>query len=212
MFFRVLLIVMLIIGGVYVYSTRKPAQKVELPPKPPILELDHPVPAPVLGPAEIRRVHDAAMDTDSNVRWAAIELMYRVHDPEVIPILEKTLAMDTDVSMRKRALNLIQQAAEKQTGRKSAAVKDLLVALNDTEKDVRIMALLALGQTGDIRVIPRVTELLNDTDPQVRLQALHTLTQLQDQRNVAFLRLNEKLKQDYEQAVRRAEERAKEAR
>lgn len=212
MFFRSGLVILLIIGGIYLYRTHRPVPKAALPPKPPILEETHPVPAPILGPDEIRRVHDAALDTDSNVRWAAIELMYRVHDPQVIPILQNTLKMDTDSTMRRKALNLIQQAAEKETGKKSAAEKDLLVALDDSEKEIRMMALMGLGATGDIRVIPKVTEALNDTDPQVRLQALHTLSQLQEQRNVAFMNLNQKLKLDYEQAVKRAEERAREAR
>jgi len=212
MFFRVLLVVMLISGGIYLFRAHRPPPKVVLPPKPPILEEEHPIPAPVLGPAEIKKVHDTAMDTDPSVRWAAIELMYRIHDPEVIPILQKTLSMDTEPGMRKKALTLLQKAAEKETGKKAAAVKDLLVALNDTEKDIRMMALLGLGEAGDIRVIPRITEVLNDTDPQVRLQALHTLSHLQEQRNAAFIRLNQKLKEDYEQAVKRAEQRAREAR
>src|SRR5579859_3676830 len=112
MFFRVLLIVLLATGGIYLYRSHRPVPKAELPPKPPILEESHPIPAPILGPDEIRRVHDAALDTDSNVRWAAIELMYRVHDPQVIPILQNTLKMDTDSVMRRKALTLIQQAAE----------------------------------------------------------------------------------------------------
>lgn len=205
MIFRVLMVCVLAAGAFYLFRARSET-KPEIPPPPPILQ--SPNPAPVLNEAEIQKIRDAARDVDPNVRWAAIELMYRMRDPQVIPILENTLSLDTEPAMRKKALTLLREAAEKQSGAKPEVVKDLIAALKDTDRDIRITALLALSETGDARVVGQIAGMLDDSEAEVRLQALHTLSRMHEARAAAYQRLSEQLKTDYEAAVRRAQENA----
>jgi len=68
----------------------------------------------------------------------------------------------------------------------------------------RIASLQALGDIGDPSVAVWVTALLRDTEPTVRIEALRTLGRFQDKRKAEFKILAEKLRADYEDAVRRA--------
>lgn len=125
-------------------------------------------------PQEIERVRGATRDSDPAVRWAAIELLYKLRDPEAPRILEGMLAMDAETSVRKNALGLMRQDPGPR------AVEDLLVGLKDTDKDIRASTLLALGEIGGPGTAGAVAALLNDSDPEVRLNALRALGRIRE--------------------------------
>ncbi|MBI3550459.1 MAG: HEAT repeat domain-containing protein [Elusimicrobia bacterium] len=192
---RILLALTLIGGLAYLYQAKnRPIPTAPLPP-PPILKMP---PTSALSPEEIERVRQSTKDSDASVRWAAIELLYRLHDPQAIEILENMLALDTEKNVRRNALNMLR------TTPKPTAIKDLLLALNDQEKDIRISALLALGEIGDATIAPHVSKLLIDLEPEVRLQALHALGRFQEQKAQQYKTLADKLKAQYDDSVRRA--------
>ena len=80
----------------------------------------------------------------------------------------------------------------------------LCSGLSDIDKNVRLASLEALGEMGDPSVSTWITALLRDVEPDVRIEALRTLGLFQDKRKAEFKSLAEKLRKDYEEAVRRA--------
>jgi len=83
-------------------------------------------------------------------------------------------------------------------------------ALRDTESNVRLAALNALGQIGDPSAAPSIGSLLSDVDEGVRLQALRTLNELEAKRQTLATdraARNQQKLEKYENKVREYEER-----
>ncbi len=165
------------------------------PPPPPAIQQQ---PGPVFSEDEIRKVRVSLQDADSEVRWAAIQLLFNIRDPQLGPSLEKMLAEDPDPEVRMKVVGLFK-------GREDLSRLGALVrGLNDTDPNVRIASLQALGDIGDPSVAIWVTAVLKDAEPNVRIEALRTLGRFQDKRKAEFKALADKLRADYEEAVRRA--------
>lgn len=90
-------------------------------------------------------------------------------------------------------------AARAQKSPIEAAVDGLLVALKDTDEDVRCQAAWALGRTGKTRAVDALIEALEDS-PAVRKQAIRALGEIGDPR--ALPALNAALK-DEDPRIRR---------
>ncbi|MFA6029274.1 MAG: HEAT repeat domain-containing protein [Elusimicrobiota bacterium] len=194
------LLVLIVVGGL-LYFHQKYSQRPGPPPPSPPPAMDMPPPI-ALDEMELDKVRLATKDSDPQVRWAAIELLYRIKDPEALTLLEKTLAIDSEPQVRRNAVEILRNQSSK------GAPKQLLPALRDPEKDIRIVALLAIGERGDASVIPDVSKLLLDIEPDVRLQALRTLARIQEKRVGEFLPLQEQLKTDYNEIVVRSKRKA----
>jgi len=193
-----IIMVLIIAGGVwYLFQKKSKPPPPPAPPPPPILAEN---PPPVLSEAELHRIRQATMDADPQVRWAAVELLYRVKDPLAFQILEKTLRIDTEPNVRKNALNILKDID------RDEVPEDLIKALLDTEKDIRISALLALGEVGNPQTTLDVVKALRDVDPEVRMQALHAIGRIQTKVESDHLERQAKAKQEWEEAVRRAHE------
>jgi HEAT repeat protein len=191
------LLVFLAAGGYLAHEYLKPPAPPPLPPAPPptMVQRD---PTPVFSENEIEKVRQSLQDGDSSVRWAAVQLLFSIHDPQLATEMEKMLANDPDSDLRIKILGLMK-------GNESIArLGGLVKGLRDVDKDVRIASLKALGDIGDPSVVTWVTSLLKDPEPEVRIAALQTLGQFQDKRKAEFQALADKLKRDYEEALRRA--------
>ena len=191
----VMLLVFLGAAGFLVWDHLHPPREAVAPPPPPaIVQL----PGPVFAEEEIKKVRLSLQDADSSVRWAAIQLLFNIRDPQLGPILEKMLAEDPDPEVRMKVVGLFR-------GREDISRLGALVrGLADTDPSVRIASLQALGDIGDPSVAVWVTAVLKDAEPNVRIEALRTLGRFQDKRKAEFKALADKLKADYEDAVRRA--------
>lgn len=159
--------------------------------------LENPAPLPVIQPQELEKVRRSLSDADPSVRWAAIELLYTLKDPSVIELIEKTVESDSDGDIRLKGVQLLR------SGGTSLTLPALLKGLKDIEKPVRLASLQAIGDLGDPAAIPAVTDLLKDIEPEVRVEALHTLGRFQERRKKDFQILADRLRRDYEAAVRR---------
>jgi HEAT repeat protein len=132
------------------------------------------------------------------VRWAAVQLLYNIHDPQLGPLLERMIADDPDPELRIKIVGLMK-------GREDLVrLGGLVKGLSDVDKSVRIASLQALGDIGDPSVVTWVTALLKDPEPDVKIAALQTLGRFQDKRRQEFDALADKLKKDYEEALRHA--------
>ena len=155
-------------------------------------------PGPVFSEDEIKKVRLSLSDADSSVRWAAIQLLFNIRDPQIGPNLEMMLTEDHDPEVRMKVVSLFK-------GREDVSRLGALVrGLGDYDRTVRLASLRALGDIGDPSVITWVTALLHDVEADVRIEALHTLGRFQDKRKAEFKALSEKLRADYEEAVRRS--------
>ena len=178
-----------------VWDQMHPDRGVVAPPPPPAIEQK---PSPVFSEGDIRKMRTSLQDADSDVRWAAVQLLFNIRDPEIGPILDRMLTEDPDPEVRMKIVSLFKDRED--LARLSALVR----GLNDVDKIVRVASLQTLGDIGDPSVSIWVIALLRDAEMDVRIQALRTLGRFQEKRNAEFKALAEKLRKDYEEAVRRA--------
>jgi len=189
-----------LLGGMYyIYHVKhRPAAPVEEPlPPPPALDKE---PPPILTDTDIGKVRLATQDADPQVRWAAIEFLHRVRDPMAFEMLEKTLAIDTEQVVRRKALDILKGSG------KPDVTKDIVKALDDSEKDIRLAALVALGEIGDPKTAPYIVKALTDSEPDVRMQALHTLGLIQAKTDASHKQMQDELRAQYEELVRKKTE------
>lgn len=191
------LVVFLAAGGYLAYQYRKPTQPAPLPAEPPV-SVQPRDPGPVFSESELDKVRQSLQDGDPSVRWAAAQLLYSIHDPQLGGLLEKMISEDPDPDLRIKIVGLMK-------GRDDLVrLGGLVKGLRDVDKSVRIASLQALGDIGDPSVVTWVTALLKDPEPEVRIAALQTLGRFQDKRRQEFEALAAKLKKDYEEALRHA--------
>ena len=191
----VMLFIFLGAGSFLVWDHLHPKQAMMAPPPPPAIIQQ---PGPVFSDEEIKKVRLSIQDADGSVRWAAVQLLFNIRDPEIASIMEKMLTEDPDPEVRMKVVSLYK--GQEHLSRLGALVR----GLNDYDISVRKASLQALGDIGDPSVVVWITALLRDSDPSVRIEALHTLGRFQDKRKAEFEALAEKLRSDYEEAVRHA--------
>ncbi len=202
--YRILLVCVFIGGSYYLFQKRAAEQNpIELPPppKPPVLQHEPPL---VLSDTEIEKIRLATMDGDPSVRWAAIDLLYRVRDPRAYEILEKSLRIDSESDVRRKALAILKKADTPDR------VRVLVGALADTEEEIRLAALIALGEIGDPESIPAIVKVLRDTESIVRRQALSTLGAIQTKQNLDHQMMQDQIRQEYEKALLEHEQKIEE--
>ena len=190
-----MLVVFAAAGGFLIWDRTHPNQPAPLPPPPPAAVSD---PLPVFSEAELKKVRGSLLDGDPNVRFAAVQLLFNIRDPQMPHVLEHMLTQDPDPDVRMKVVALYK--GNENLARLGALVR----GLGDTDKGVRIASLQALGDIGDPSVSTWVTALLRDSEAEVRIEALHTLGRFQDKRKAEFGALAEKLRKDYEEAIKRA--------
>lgn len=190
-------VVFLAAGGFLAYQYRKPPEPAPLQAEPPAALQPREL-GPVFSETEVEKVRQSLQDGDPTVRWAAAELLYSIHDPKLGSLLERMISEDPDPDLRIKIVGLMK-------GREDLVrLGGLVKGLSDVDKNVRIASLQALGDIGDPSVVTWVTALLKDPEPDVRIAALQTLGRFQDKRRQEFDALAEKLKKDYEEALRHA--------
>jgi hypothetical protein len=188
------LLVLVSAGGYLVYAYRARPEPEPLPPPPPVMAAE---PAMVFSEVDAQRIRLSLQDPDPGVRWSAAQLLYSIRDPQLGPLLDKMIAEDPDPDVRMKVVGMMKNRED------VMRLGGLVRALGDTDKGVRLQALSSLGDIGDPSVATWVTALLKDPEVEVRVAALQTLGKFQDKRKKEFHALAQKLKSDYEEALRR---------
>lgn len=190
-------VVFLAAAGYLYFESTRPAQSPPLPAEPPAASGSQ-EPGSVFSETEAEKVRASLQDPDPTVRLAAAQLLYNVRDPQLGPELERMISEDPDPEVRIKIVGMMK-------GREDLVrLGGLVKGLRDMDKNVRIASLNALGDIGDPSVITWVTALLKDPEPEVKIAALQTMGRFQDKRKAEFKALADKLRKDYEEALRRA--------
>lgn len=196
-------VAVLLLAGSSLYLYRRyEAERRPPPPEAPAAVLQS-EPRPFLSEEELGKIRRSAVDGEPGVRSAALELLFMLKDPEILPILEKVMKDDPEAEIRLKAVRLLSQKSD------HATLQVLIKGLQDNEKEVRTASLRSLGQIGDPAAAHWVTAALRDFEPEVRMEALHTLGLFQEKRVAEYNVLAEKLRRDYETAVKRARQKAR---
>ena len=118
----------------------------------------------------------------------AVQALMTMDRERSVPILKKVMARRDECSaaLRRQAVFILgQQAGDDE----SISPMMLDVVRNDPDREVRKMALFALGQTGDPAAVPALAEVLRTSDDiELQKQALFALGQTSDPRGVGILR------------------------
>ena len=194
--YRLALIAIFIGGTFYLYNRNSAKEQAlaPLPPPPPPPALEH-APPQVLTQIEIEKIRLATKDGDPQVRWAAIDLLHRVRDPQAQDILQKALKIDSESSVRRKSLDILKNVESPDR------LEVLIGALTDTEREIRVAALVALGDIGDPKSTPAIVRALRDTDPIVRRQALSTLGVIQTKQDLQHKQLQDKILLQHKKAM-----------
>ncbi|MBI4057484.1 MAG: HEAT repeat domain-containing protein [Elusimicrobia bacterium] len=134
--------------------------------------LSGPQPALRLTPETQETLKKISKDPEPKVRWAAMEIIYRLKDPQAILTIHQALPNETDPWVRK---NIYQMFAE---SKDRNAMPLLLKGLKDYDKEVRIAAINAIGALEDPSVVPLLNEVLKDFDPDIKLETIKTIDNL----------------------------------
>lgn len=189
---RFLLVSVCFVAAFYVYNSGNKRRRVDRPPPALILPARAAVPE-----SELEIIRKSTFDSDPNVRWAAVELLYTLRDPQARKLLEHIMKTDTDQTVRRNAINLLR------SNDKGTHAADLTVALRDTEKAIRVAALQAIAEKDDLIFIPYIYGALVDSEPDVRLQALASLRIIQERKRKVYEELKARLRYDYERSIRK---------
>lgn len=118
----------------------------------------------------------------------AVQALMTMDRQRSVPILKRVMARRDACSapLRRQAVFILGQAA----GEDSDVTPLMLdVVRNDSDREVRKMALFALGQTQDPAAVPALAEILRtSTDPELQKGAVFALSQSQDDRAGGILR------------------------
>lgn len=197
----VVAMVFLAVSSFYLYDRyARVSAPPDIPAPPQALARENEGPPPFLTVQEIKGIRKSLDEPDPGVRWAAMELLYTLRDPEAAALIEGAIEKDPDPGIRVKAVQLLQQKGG------AGEVRALIKGLQDTEPEVRIASLRALGEVGDPAAAPWVADLaVNDYDPAVKREALTTLGRFQDKRRAEFAALAARLRREYEAALKRAQ-------
>ncbi len=121
----------------------------------------------------------AVYDSDDGVVYNAIDSLAKIGDVRAAKALSLALAYQ-DEEIYERAELALRQFGE-------TAVAPLIVALRDSDDDIRQYAALALGIIGSSRAVEALITSLTDTDPDVRWHAAVALGKIEDVHSVGSL-------------------------
>ena len=131
---------------------------------------------------------------DPKLKRRAVEALGAIGDSAAKTVLEHALIQDEASEVRAAAAQALGTLGE------TSAAASLIKALHDSQ-NVRIKALIALGQLKSSRVGPMIKEMLTDPSPTIRYQAISILSEMGDPQYISNLEI---LAGDDDEMVQRA--------
>lgn len=113
-------------------------------------------------------------DTNENVRFSAIELLWQLKDKDISKIIKNSFETETEPSMKIKILNMLAKEKSK------LSLHLIAYALKNYDKDTRLRACEILGDFIDKETIDVLTPSLKDYDEDVRLKALDSINKIKN--------------------------------
>ena len=155
--------------------------KVQIPELPPKSDMDFP-------DEVISRLHKSVKSSNANEAGKAMEILWSIHDGEVIPVMNRYLTARMDLcfdrcemysNMKDRIMNIITRDICQLN------FDFLRVTIKDRNKDIRIRTINKLAEYPTEESMELMKSVLNDKDSEVRTVAIDGYTRIQEGRKRA---------------------------
>lgn len=113
-------------------------------------------------------------DSEAKIRWAAVELLYRIEDPQAPQVVKERLSQEPETWVRKSIIRMLGDRKDMQ----SLAL--LEEGLKDYDKDVRLATVDTIGNFVNAEALPVLNKAMQDYDPEVKLKAIEALDRIQE--------------------------------
>lgn len=108
-------------------------------------------------------------DTNENVRFSAIELLWQLKDRDIQRIIKNTLDTETETNIKIKIIEMLSKEKSK------LSLYLIAHALKNYDRDVRIRACEIMGDFIDKETINLLTPALNDYDEEVKKRAIESV-------------------------------------
>ena len=112
------------------------------------------------------------MDSNKDVRFASVELLWKLKDKDIDKIIKRSFEMETETEIKIKIVDMLSQEKTK------LSLKLLSYAIKNYDDEVRIRACEVLGDFIDKETIDVLTPALNDYNEGVRLAALRSIDKI----------------------------------
>ena len=112
-------------------------------------------------------------DSEAKIRLAAVELLYRIEDPQAPQVVKERLSQEPETWVRKSIIRMIGDRKDMQ----SLAL--LAEGLKDYDKGVRLATVDTIGNFINAEALPVLNKAMQDYDPEVKLKAIEALDRIQ---------------------------------
>lgn len=174
---------LIFLGGIYYIIHQRNVEQKELEMQPTMIQEDlqyKQLPQQVqeryvlrLSPATRKILLLMTGDSEAKIRWAAVELLYRIEDPQATQVLKERLSQEPETWVRKSILRMIGEKQDMQS------LVLLALGLKDYDKEVRLVAVDTLGNFTNVEALPVLNSAMEDYDPEVKLKAISALDRIQ---------------------------------
>ena len=182
--FRTLILLIIFVGGIYFLMNKKKqdaveAQKIEEIKKQEIKELDPNLPDYIkedymlnFSKNTIDTLKNLVSDTNENVRFSAIELLWQLKERDVDRIIKRSFDMETESSIKIKIIDMLSKEKSK------LSLHLIAYALKNYDKDARVRACEVMGDFVDKETITLLTPALKDYEDDVRIKALDSINKV----------------------------------
>ncbi len=108
-------------------------------------------------------------DTNENVRFAAIELLWQLKDKDISKIIKNAFETETEANIKIKLIDMLSKEKSK------LSLHLIAHGLKNYDKDVRLKACEVMGDFIDKQTIDLLTPALKDYDEDVRKKALESV-------------------------------------
>lgn len=177
----ILLLLIFLVGIYFYFFSRKQPEKLSLVPT---VQEKKPDPTETL-PVKKEKTHyitfstqtiktfrSLTTDTNENVRFAAVELLWQIQDVKTPSIIKEMLESETEQTVK---FNIIKMLSEDKS---KISLSLLSKALDNYDKETRLKAVEAIGTFCNKEAIPILSKALKDYDETIRLKALESINKI----------------------------------
>jgi len=120
----------------------------------------------------IKTLRSLTTDTNEKVRFASVELLWQLQDDQAPALIKRMFQEETEPEVKKLLIGML----AKDKSKLSLAL--LAEALNDYDKNTRLLAVQAAGTFSSKEALIVLTKGMQDYDDDVRLKSVQAVNQL----------------------------------